>query len=81
MPFILLVHFLMGIWSHTADGIFHISSYVVKLDFAIFGGDLDRVFVDIIMVGAGALILAWIVFDFTIISFLKQLSDCFKDEL
>lgn len=29
IPFIILLHFLFGIWSHTADGIFSLSSYVV----------------------------------------------------
>jgi hypothetical protein len=32
LPFVLLLHFLMGIWSHTADGVFNSTSFLVKFE-------------------------------------------------
>lgn len=69
MPFIILVHFLMGVWSYTADGFFGKNAYVVKLDLAFIGGQFDRVFKDLLMLGALVVILVWIIFDYTVLNF------------
>jgi hypothetical protein len=73
MPFILLVHFLMGIWSHTASGVFTSTAYVLKFSQPIFHSNLDRILQDIPMLAAGGVVLAWIVFDFTIVTFFNFL--------
>jgi len=82
LPFMILVHFLMGIWAHTADGFFSDSAYLIKNSFSFIGGSFDRVFKDLILLGALAVIVAWIVFDYTIISFFGLLQECCsKDEM
>ncbi len=84
IPFVMLLHFLMGIWSHTADGVFVDEAYVVKFANPMLEarGDLvKRAFVDILMLGGAAIIFAWIVFDYTVVKFFTTLVECFKDEI
>jgi len=38
IPFVLLAHFFMGVWSHTAVGVFRSDSYLIKLDLNFFTG-------------------------------------------
>lgn len=83
MPFVILIHFLMGVWSHTAPGVFDNSSYIIKYDAAgILGKQFDRVFLDLIMLGGAGLVLLWIIIDYTIINFFGCIIDsCLKNDL
>jgi hypothetical protein len=47
----------------------------------MLGEKFDRVFLDIIMLGGAAIILAWIIFDYTILSFFSCLSNSCKSDL
>jgi hypothetical protein len=77
LPWILLLHFLMGIWAHTASGVFDAGSYVVKFGSDLVQGEvLSRAIKDIIMLGGGALIAVWIIFDYTVITFFRTMIDC-----
>ena len=69
LPFIILVHGLMGVWGRTADGIFDSSAFFIKLDLGYHNKYLDRAVSDIILLGASGLILVWIIFDFTVVNF------------
>ena len=42
---------------------------------------MQRAFIDILMLGGGALIAVWIIFDYTLIKFFTTVADCFKDEI
>ncbi len=44
----------------------------------MLGDNFDRVFLDIIMLGAAAIVLAWIVFDYTVLSFINCISESCK---
>jgi hypothetical protein len=81
IPFIILVHGLFSVWSHTTPGIFLTSSPLVRSSQTIFNSTLDRVFNDIIILGEPALILLVILLDLTIFNFIGFLIDCCKDEL
>lgn len=81
IPFIILLHSLFSIWSHTA-GIFTSDAPLISFNWTIFNHSLDRIFSDIIILGQAAFILIVIVIDFTLISFFKWLGNCCcKDEL
>ena len=67
----------MGVWSHTAEGVFGSSAYIVEFTMDVLGSNFNRAFLDILMLGGVALILVWLVFDYTIISFFGFISDCF----
>ena len=70
MPFILLLHFLMGVWSHTVNGVFNTSSFLIKFNQHFFDGEMNkRIFLDLLMSGGAAIIAIWIIFDYTIINF------------
>lgn len=75
IPFILVVHGLMGIWARTSDGLFDTDSFFYVIDLNILPGTIiQRAVKDIIILGATAVVLLWIIFDFTIVtcfSFLK----------
>lgn len=81
IPFIILVHGLFSVWSHTTDGIFLSNAPLVRSGMTIFHSTLDRVFNDIIILGEPALILLVILLDVTIFNFIGFLIDCCKDEL
>ena len=85
IPFIILVHGLMGIWSHTAPGIFNPSAFAIQIDFfglnATDGAFIVRAITDILMLGAAGLILAWIIIDWILIGLISGLRECCKDEL
>jgi hypothetical protein len=80
IPFILLVHGLMGIWGRTADGIFNDAAFFKIIDLNVVPGIvLQRAIADIIMLGMTAIIAAWIIFDFTIVTFFNYLRESCKD--
>lgn len=72
IPFILLVHGLMGIWARTSLGIFDHDAFFYVIDVTIVPGlVLQRAITDIILLGATAIVLIWIIFDFTIVTFFR----------
>ena len=71
----------MGVWSHTSSGIFASDVYLVSVDFGTTHEILGRALIDVLMLGATALILCWIVFDWVILGFCGCLKDCSKDDL
>lgn len=81
IPFIILVHALFSLWSHTALGVFQTTSPLVRFSWTIFHSGFDRVFNDIIILGQAAFIVLYIVLDFTIINLFGSLAECCKDEL
>lgn len=81
LPFIILVHGLFSVWSHTTPGIFQTASPMVSMNLKIFNSTLDRIFNDIVILGEPALILLVIVLDLTVFNFIGFLVDCCKDEL
>lgn len=81
IPFIILVHGLMAVWSHTATGIFSSNVYLITFEFDFNQAIFTRALVDILLLGASALILVWIVFDWVIIGFIGMCRDCSKDDL
>jgi hypothetical protein len=81
MPFIILVHGLFSVWSHTTPGVFATASPLVSSSQIIFRSTLDRIFNDIIILGEPVLVILIILLDFTIFNFIGFLVDCCKDEL
>lgn len=82
IPFILLVHGVMGIWARTATGIFDTSAFFRVIDFTQIPNQiLQRAIADIILLGATAIVAAWIIFDFTIVTLFRALRESCKDEL
>jgi len=72
----------MGVWSHTAEGVFDSGAYVVQLPQRYFGGEIGRTWDDVPMLAGAALIIVWIIFDYTMISFCNCLHEiCIKDDL
>lgn len=71
----------MGVWSHTATGLFSSSAYILNVDFGVDSPVLVRGLTDVLMLGATALILLWIIIDWILIGFISGLKDCCKDEL
>lgn len=84
IPFVILLHFLMGIWSHTAEGVFNAGSFVIRLDLSFVENSsevVQRAFVDILMLGGAGLVAAWIIFNYTFLKLFTIVSDCYKDEI
>ncbi|CAM5999760.1 unnamed protein product [Sphagnum balticum] len=81
IPFIILAHALFSLWSHTAPGLFASGAPLVSFRISFFGGTLDRAFGDVIMLGEAALILLFIVLDYTVFSLVGCLSECCRNEL
>ena len=81
IPFVILVHGLMGVWSHTVPGLFNSSVYVVSLNITVDSAIVTRALTDLLMLGATALILVWIVVDWLLIGFLSGCRECCKDSL
>lgn len=75
IPFIILVHGAMGIWARTADGFFHDSAFFYVFDFSTLLSNQValRAITDIILLGATAVVLVWIIFDFTIVTLFRAL--------
>ncbi len=72
----------MGIWARTADGIFDSSAYFKLIDFTMISNIVvQRAIADIIMLGAIAVVVGWIIFDYTIVTFFNFLRESCKDEL
>ena len=71
----------MAVWSHTATGIFSSNVYLITFEFDVNEAIFTRALVDILLLGASALILVWIVFDWIIIGFIGMCRDCSKDDL
>ena len=81
IPFIILLHSLFSVWSHTA-GIFTTDAVPLSINITLFNHSIDRIFSDIIILGELAFILIVIIIDFTLISFFKWIGNCCcKDEL
>lgn len=80
-PFIIFAHACFSVWSHTTPGIFAPNAPLIKLQFAFFKNDLDRIFADAMIVGEAVFMLGVILFEFTVINFFGWLSECCKDEL
>ena len=69
IPFIILVHGILGIWGRTADGIFDDSAFFMVIDFVTLENVVvKRAIADIILLGASAIVLAWIIFDYTLVT-------------
>ncbi len=67
----------MGIWSHTVDGVFSEDAFILKLNLSFFSGEFnERIFMDLLMSGAAALVAIWIIFDYTIINFFSFIAEC-----
>lgn len=81
LPWIILAHACFSIWSHTSSGLFTSGAIVFSLDLAPFGNDIDRVFVDALILAEGAFMLAVLALNYTLINFLGWVSECCKDEL
>ena len=81
IPFIILIHSLFSLWSHTASGIFGSNVPLVRFSWTIFHSSFDRIFNDIIILGEVAFIILVIVLDFTIVNLFGSLAECCKDEL
>jgi hypothetical protein len=79
LPFILLVHGLFSLWSHTSPGIFDSNAPLIKLDLKIFESDFNRIFNDIIILAEPALLILIYVLDLTLFNFIGFLIDCRKD--
>lgn len=74
IPFILVVHGLMGVWARTSPGLFDESAFFYVIDVSMLGNEvLKRAITDIILLGATGLVLLWIIFDYTIVSFFSCL--------
>lgn len=80
-PFIILAHTFFSVWSHTTPGIFAADAPLFKMDFKFFGGDLDRIFDNVLIVGEAVFMLVVILLEFTIINFFGWVSESCKDEL
>ena len=81
LPFIILIHGVLGIWGRTADGIFDNSAFFSVISLKLDNPVVLRAITDIIMLGASAVILAWIIFDYTIVNCFGALRQACKDEL
>ena len=71
----------MAVWSHTVPGFFASDSNPINLGLNFEIDIVDRAFSDILLLGASALILVWIIFDWIILGFCSCLRDCSKDDL
>ena len=71
----------MGIWGRTADGVFSEDAPFFSVDLGYHTGYIDRAATDIVMLALIGLILLWIIFDFTVITFFGALRELCKDEL
>lgn len=81
LPFIILIHGLMAVWSHTVPGFFASDANPINLNINTDSEIVNRALTDILLLGASALILAWIIFDWIILGFCSCLRDCSKDDL
>lgn len=82
IPFIILVHGLFSVWVHTVDGFYDFSVFFLKIQFQGDPGEVARrAMYDLIQLAAVALILVWIIFDWTIFAFCGAVMDACKDEL
>lgn len=81
LPFIILLHALVGVWGRTADGIFSDDAWFKVSAQGMNSWFIDRAIQDIILLGAAGLILGWIIFDFTVVNCCGALKECCKDEL
>lgn len=80
IPFIILVHGLFSVWAHTVDGFYNFDVFFLKIDFQGDPGEIPRRGLnDLIQLAATALILVWIVFDWTIFAFCGVIMDACKD--
>lgn len=63
------MHGVMGVWAKTTDGIFSSSAFLYSIDISTYSENyvVLRAFKDIILLGATAVILLWIIFDFTLV--------------
>ena len=81
IPFVILIHGLMGVWSHTVTGIFDPSVYVVSLGITVDIDIVARALTDLLMLGATALILLWILIDWILIGLISGCRECCRDSL
>lgn len=81
IPFIILIHGLMAVWSHTVSGFFASDANPIDLNLDVGSDIVNRALTDILLLGATGLILLWIIFDWIILGFCSCLRDCSKDEL
>ena len=79
LPFILLIHGLFSLWSHTSPGIFNTNAPLIKFDMKIFESDFNRIFNDIIILAEPALLIIIYALDLTLFNFIGFLIDCKKD--
>lgn len=85
IPFIILVHGLFSLWAHTVPGFYLPEAFItfdLPVDIIETAGEVPaRAVIDLIQTGATALILIWIVLDWTIFVFIGFLAEACKDEL
>ena len=67
LPFIILIHGLFSVWSHTVEGFFNFEVFFINIELPANPGEIaTRAMNDIIQLGATGLILIWIIADWTI---------------
>jgi hypothetical protein len=65
----------MGVWARTTYGLFDDSAFFKVIDVSLLNNVnvASRGITDIILIGATAIVLVWIIFDFTIVTFFNCL--------
>lgn len=72
----------MGIWARTSLGVFNDDAFLRIIDLSMLNSIiLQRATKDIILLIATAVVLIWIIFDFTIVAFFSCLRNACKDEM
>lgn len=80
IPFILLVHGLMGVWGRTTPGVFDMNSFFNILDVSGANSSIvSRAWMDIVLLIATAVVLVWIIFDFTINNLYRAIKESCKE--
>jgi hypothetical protein len=71
----------MGVWARTTYGLFDDSAFFKVIDVSLLNNVnvASRAITDIILLGATAIVLLWIIFDFTIVTFFNCLRETCKD--
>ena len=81
LPWIILAHSLFAVWAHTSKGLFASDAILISFDIKVFNSEIDRIFVDGLILMEAALVVAVMVLNYTIINFLGWVCECCKDEL
>lgn len=69
IPFMILAHALFAVWSHTSAGIFTPNVQLFSLNLTFFKNNIDRIFWDLLISGEVALIVVFLVLEYTLFNF------------